>query len=532
MSIICPDFIGRLLEEFSLGYEPCRTSSHSKQRYFELLRQLSRTSESHALTILDSLHRSLDAYRSPGDWKHLPEENVCESHVGIINPSCICYMNSSLQQLFMNPRFRSSMLSARVDSCADTDHESDGQPTPAGYFSQLQNLFANLLYSEAKAANPQMFCDAYTNIDGSPLDITEQMDVNEFLNILFDRLENTLKGSDHSDILEPFSGKLSNQIICQRCHSVSERIENFHAVEVDVKNRNQLVDGLDAFCEGETLSGDNAYFCGKCQSKQIALKRTCIKSLPSSLVLTLKRFGFNYENMSRTKLHNPVEFPMDLNMLPYTSQSQNPEVDTSAFQYELVGVIVHSGSATAGHYISYSRELLPDGSRGNWFEFNDEEVNEFDIADLPGKCFGYRRFCSAYLLFYDKVERSGQMVVKGLEIPHQIFSAIDEENARLRQARFMLDPNFNQFLVNFLDTQRRVEQAYPDDKPDSYATLPFWCAFNYTFNVLERSLDDELFSFWVKNTTVHLDSNTHACLELLKCLSESNGYCEIISTVD
>jgi ubiquitin carboxyl-terminal hydrolase 9/24 len=43
------------------------------------------------------------------------------------------------------------------------------------------------------------------------------------------------------------------------------------------------------------LEGDNAYFCEKCAQKRNTMKRLCIKRLPSTLVIQLKRFHYDWE---------------------------------------------------------------------------------------------------------------------------------------------------------------------------------------------------------------------------------------------
>jgi ubiquitin C-terminal hydrolase len=42
--------------------------------------------------------------------------------------------------------------------------------------------------------------------------------------------------------------------------------------------------------------------------------------------------------------------------------------------YELAGVLVHSGSAEAGHYYSYIKVK----ENGKWYEFNDSRISEFN----------------------------------------------------------------------------------------------------------------------------------------------------------
>jgi len=72
--------------------------------------------------------------------------------------------------------------------------------------------------------------------------------------------------------------------------------------------------------EGEMLEGDNAYFCEKCEKKVNTLKRCCIKRMPNNLFLVLKRFEFDFDTMQKVKLNDYCEFPMELDMSPYSQQ--------------------------------------------------------------------------------------------------------------------------------------------------------------------------------------------------------------------
>ena len=44
------------------------------------------------------------------------------------------------------------------------------------------------------------------------------------------------------------------------------------------------------------------------------------------------------------------------------------------YEYRLMGVLVHSGGADAGHYYSYVRDRTSDT---RWLEFNDDRVVQF-----------------------------------------------------------------------------------------------------------------------------------------------------------
>ena len=118
-----------------------------------------------------------------------------------------------------------------------------------------------------------------------------QMDVNEFFNVLFEKLEQSLKGSPHANLLDHvFGGTLSNQLLGREssCSHQRSRDENFYILSLDVKGKKNVGESLKSFVEGEMLEGDNKFLCGECQRKVDTLKRVCIKNTPNNLILHLK----------------------------------------------------------------------------------------------------------------------------------------------------------------------------------------------------------------------------------------------------
>ncbi len=132
-------------------------------------------------------------------------------YVGLKNLGCICYMNSFMQQLYMIPFFRHSIV-----SCQDPNFKQENIDEDLLY--QIQKMFLNLRNSDKKFYNPKPFCHAFKDYDGNPTNVLEQMDIDEFSNILFDRVENQLRPTKQETLIKDmFGGVFSNEIVCKGC---------------------------------------------------------------------------------------------------------------------------------------------------------------------------------------------------------------------------------------------------------------------------------------------------------------------------
>lgn len=94
------------------------------------------------------------------------------------------------------------------------------------------------------------------------------------------------------------------------------------------------------------------------------------------------------------------------------------------YEYKLIGVTVHTGTADGGHYYSFIKERSNPNSnqqQDRWFLFNDAEVKQFDPSQIEAECFGgemtsktydsvtekyldfsFEKTNSAYMLFYER----------------------------------------------------------------------------------------------------------------------------------
>ena len=388
------------------------------------------------------------------EWEQFPGgvSKQPGGYVGLKNAGATCYMNAVFQQLWMQPSLRDAVLS--VDAVAETEEERR-----ESVFHQFQMMFASLAASRVDHYAPRGFWRAFKDYDGEPINVREHQDGLEFFGRLQDQVDAEFKkavaaASDADPrrvkgaMETAMGGKFVNQVISRSCPHRSEREEEFVHVSVEVRNKRDLVESLQSYVSGELLEADNQWSCEACGCKRDAVKRACFRGaeLPNTLCVHLKRFEFDYETMQRLKIKSRFEFPMELDMTPFTVEAlerdasrdddgsapdENPLEPTL---YRLVGVVVHSGTAFAGHYYSYIRERArppgapaeggdPDlGSR--WHVYDDTRVEPYDVASLEADTFGgkytvnlsalqgasgdaaspkeFDRPNSAYMLFYER----------------------------------------------------------------------------------------------------------------------------------
>lgn len=170
---------------------------------------------------------------------------------------CICYMISMIQQFFMVPAFRYLIMAA--DDGIPADMVKVEQPQPQYYFPvmrstnkdekiiddnvlhQFQSLFANLELSEKQDVDPSDFCLSFKDFEGNPVNVMVQQDAQEFLNMLFDKLENGVKPTPFKNIIQSvYGGKYCNQLVCSSCKKVSERHESFFSLSLEVRGHKTI----------------------------------------------------------------------------------------------------------------------------------------------------------------------------------------------------------------------------------------------------------------------------------------------------
>ena len=101
-----------------------------------------------------------------------------------------------------------------------------------------------------------------------------------------------------------------------------------------------------------------------------ATLQTTLSVLPRTLVVYLNRLSFDAPTGQLAKDASECAFPRQIDLAPYTQQGVNARARGAPGPrpelYELVGFIVHHGTANAGHYWSHVRvdEDRRGGGRG------------------------------------------------------------------------------------------------------------------------------------------------------------------------
>lgn len=166
-------------------------------------------------------------------------------YAGMRNLSNTCYLNSLFTQLFMNVPFRGFILGANVQNTLDQR-----------LLFQTQKLFSFMQESIRRFVEPGLVASSIKTYDDTLIDVHNQMDVDEFYNLLFDRWEAQLMGADERKTLRSFyGGQLVQQVKSKECEHVSERLEPFSAIQCDIKGKSTLQDSLQAYVGGEIMEG-------------------------------------------------------------------------------------------------------------------------------------------------------------------------------------------------------------------------------------------------------------------------------------
>jgi len=345
---------------------------------------------------------------------------------------------------------------------------------------------------------------------------------------------------------------------------------------------------LASLVEGELMEGDNKVECEDCGTKKDTVRRTCFGTLPNCLILHLKRFDLDYNTFETVKLNNRCAFPPKLNLKPYTKEGieekeaaeldkgddgteamDESEQDNSDYEYDLKGVLVHSGIAQGGHYYSFIRDA--DGDK--WHRFDDEDVTPWDVSNLEAATYGgtstrtstfqgvtntieQERMANGLLLFYDKIkprkdddkpsnpeeeetqmeedkiDKSPQKLQKSASTTVPEAEMVDGSTAfgpEVREANvtyichsYVFDSELHQLLRDIIDL------TVPDEKKEdnwlqSYTVRSFKMGISFLLDILLHSRERVGIKDWSDLVRQVVSSSPTACKWFLMGLTGADG---------
>ncbi|KAL8089047.1 hypothetical protein AgCh_038709 [Apium graveolens] len=308
---------------------------------------------------------------------------------GLSNLGNTCFLNAIVQC------FTHSVL--LIEGLRSFDHVMPCDRNINGFclLCSFRGLVEYSLASVERVISPWKFVDNLSYFS-SDFQKYQQEDAHEFLQCFLDRLERccsdsksketTLCANNDNFVKQVFGGRLVSKLKCCNCEHLSDTYEPSIDLSLEIKDVTTLQAALESFTKLEKIEDpDTKFICENCKEEVSIEKQLLLEETPSVASFHLKRFENDGSFVEKIDKH--VEFPLELDLQPYTRSSQDSGAE---LKYELYAIVVHIGfSATSGHYYSFIRS-----APNTWYKFDDSRVvrvrEEFVLSQ------------KAYILFYAK----------------------------------------------------------------------------------------------------------------------------------
>jgi ubiquitin carboxyl-terminal hydrolase 8 len=316
---------------------------------------------------------------------------------GLGNLGNSCYMNATLQILSQMDELNDYLVERKEliklpDSVITFEWIQLYQLIQQNHCSVIPNRFVERLRQVSIQKKRPEFASFQHN------------DSVEFFAFLLDCIHNSLNGLDTSvkhqnnhpslhaylEGIEQKDSSIVQQLFmsCSMYHYVHpvthqiefSKIEHEIIVSLSIPDSDSTVTLEDCFVETfkeEVLSGENAWFDEKDQTKKTVVKKSALCHTPPLLILHLKRWRTNL-----SKKHVRIHAPLSIDLQKFT-------LSPIPCPYELFGIINHEGTIQHGHYYSYVKKK-------DWYSINDQFIQSITPEQLIHE--------NNYCLFYRKIK--------------------------------------------------------------------------------------------------------------------------------
>lgn len=330
-----------------------------------------------AVSYVSKLHRHRHHSRKiKSSWIGMPSS----AQKGIYNPAVLCYRNSLLQALLHAPKVVNWLRSYHRSKICIRDGISCVACHLLAVFNSYWGSTPKDLLQATKELDRVFISTGWQ--DGRT---GRQEDPEEQLVWLAKVLSQQLP-TIQFDAFEAISRFILNSTTeCSSCGYLSANkgeVEGTISIDLQPRIKNgTIADYIKPyFCH--RVEG---FKCDRCSSKSPKQRSREIYHQPETLVIQLKRFGWDGR-----KDCTPIPFSQILTLDCYRCES-----NTSSCDYELSAIICHSGGMNSGHYVCRAR-----GPDGRWMKFDDLHVTGMTLEQAmhPGSKNGW----TPYLLFYQR----------------------------------------------------------------------------------------------------------------------------------
>ena len=266
--------------------------------------------------------------------------------------------------------------------------------TPGGFVHNIQQVSIKLNNDNfAGWAQNDLPEFIYFMMDGFHTALSREVDIqisgnaqnsrDRLAKIAYTMVKN-MYAKEYSEMIPVFFGIQFSTI-----HNLQKNIEKSIKAEpyfmLDLPNPDtpspSLLECIQLYIEDEVMSGDNAWYNDKTKEKEDVIKSLQFWSLPTILIMNLKRFNKIHFRKNNCYVDIPLT-PIDLSKYVVGYQKES-------YVYELYGICNHSGNVMGGHYTANVK------TNNGWYHFNDRHVtkitDESKIISTMEYCLFFRK---------------------------------------------------------------------------------------------------------------------------------------------